>query len=162
MSEGSYGHKIREYNYVSGDGVLIDTVSEFVGTKETDEYVRIYKKSIFNTEILTLQQKGFLFDIVDFIGYGNILDMDGGIKDMLCSDKKKSRGTISNLLGELVKIGVLFRIGMAKYLVNPHLISCGRDKIIRQLKYQVTFNKGKGIWEYDPFLKREKFKRPKK
>ncbi len=130
-------------------GEILGGSSKYVSYGDVDNYVRFYKRSEYKYYRLSLTEKGMLLDMIDFIDYNNRIVLDMDVRGLIAKRNGTGIDVVHRAIKKLVTSGALFRVGMSKYIVNPHFIGCGKQVEIDVLRQKFILTKDG--WDYVEF-----------
>ena len=98
-------------------------------------YVKLYLQDIAYLHGLPASAKDIMGELLQYVSYGTQeIVLNKAIKDRIAANINTSVKTVDNRLQELVKVGIIDRVAVGTYTLNPYLFGKGDWKTISELR----------------------------
>ena len=97
--------------------------------------MKLYLQDIAYLHGLPASAKDIMGELLQYVSYGTQeIVLNKAIKDRIAANINTSVKTVDNRLQELVKVGIIDRVAVGTYTLNPYLFGKGDWKTISELR----------------------------
>jgi hypothetical protein len=122
-------------DYTTGE--VKETTKVKVSSGNEPNYVKLYLGDIAYLHGLPVTTKDLLAELLQYVSYGTQeIVLNSAIKKRIAKNTDMAVKTLDNKLQALAKAGILDRVALGTYVLNPFLFGKGDWKTIQSLRNQ--------------------------
>lgn len=133
----------------TGEVKRTEEITNIVNGKEPS-FIKLYINTLLAFKDLPKTLNPLLLELLNYMGYADPTANNGGqliiinayIKQQIIKKLDMKKNTIEKSLTSLTKSGILKRVGMGTYQVNPNMFGKGDWNDIKAIRATFDFNSG--------------------